>query len=157
MSARCRQEYSRKPCFNMLTNPAKGAVWGQKRHMGTSTVLSAVEWLQPSRLPNTSCGDICTPACKLHKHQRVSHCFGQVSDSVRSTVLTVTLSKKKNPHFMPFFCETVHNSLDNDDLKIKTNRQMWLLWRCRHWWRTHKRTHTQTDRQIRTHVVRMMW
>ena len=25
-----------------------------------------------SRLPTTSSGDICMPACKLHKHQRVS-------------------------------------------------------------------------------------
>ena len=40
--------------------------------MGTSTVLSAMEWQQPSWLPTTSSGDICMPACKLHKHQRVS-------------------------------------------------------------------------------------
>jgi len=33
---------------------------------------SAMEWRQPSRLPTTSSGDICIPACKLHKHQRVS-------------------------------------------------------------------------------------
>ena len=44
----------------------------QKRRMGTSTVLSAMEWRQPSRLPTTSSGDICMPAYKLHKHQRVS-------------------------------------------------------------------------------------
>jgi len=31
-----------------------------------------MEWLQPSRLPTASSGDICIPACKLHKHQRVS-------------------------------------------------------------------------------------
>ena len=40
--------------------------------MGTSTVLSAMEWQQLSRLPITSSGDICMPAFKLHKHQRVS-------------------------------------------------------------------------------------
>jgi len=40
--------------------------------MGTSTVLSAMEWQQPSRLPTTSSGDICMLAYKLHKHQRVS-------------------------------------------------------------------------------------
>jgi len=38
----------------------------------TSTVLSVMEWRQPSKLPTTSSGDICMPACKLHKHQRVS-------------------------------------------------------------------------------------
>ena len=31
-----------------------------------------MEWQQPSRLLTTSSGDICKPACKLHKHQRVS-------------------------------------------------------------------------------------
>jgi len=35
--------------------------------MGTSTVPSAMKWRQPSRLPTTSSGDICIPACKLHK------------------------------------------------------------------------------------------
>jgi len=40
--------------------------------MGTSTVLSAMEWQQPSRLPTTSSGDIRMPAYKLHKNQRVS-------------------------------------------------------------------------------------
>jgi len=44
----------------------------RKRRMCTSTVLSAMELRQPSRLPTTSSGDICMPACKLHKHQRVS-------------------------------------------------------------------------------------
>jgi len=44
----------------------------QKRRMGTSTVLSAMEWQQLSRLHTTLSGDICMPACKLHKHQRVS-------------------------------------------------------------------------------------
>ena len=44
----------------------------QKRRMGTLIVLSAMEWQQPSRLPTTSSGDICMPAYKLHKHQRVS-------------------------------------------------------------------------------------
>jgi len=38
----------------------------------TVTVLSAMEWRQPSRLPTPSSGDICMPAYKLHKHQRVS-------------------------------------------------------------------------------------
>jgi len=42
----------------------------RKRHTGTSTVLSAMEWRQPSRLPTTSSGDICISACKLHKHKR---------------------------------------------------------------------------------------
>jgi len=40
--------------------------------MGTSTVLSAKEWRQPSRLSTTSPVDICMPACKMHKHHRVS-------------------------------------------------------------------------------------
>jgi len=44
----------------------------QKRRMGTSTVLSAMEWRHPSRLPTTSSGDICMPVCKLHRFQRVS-------------------------------------------------------------------------------------
>jgi len=44
----------------------------QKRRMGTSIVLSAMEWRQPSRLPTTSSGDMCVPACKLHTPQRVS-------------------------------------------------------------------------------------
>ena len=39
--------------------------------MGTSTVPSATKWRQPSRLHTTSSGDICMPAYKLHKHQRV--------------------------------------------------------------------------------------
>jgi len=39
---------------------------------GHIKVLSAMEWQQPSRLPTTSSGDICMPAYKLHKHQRVS-------------------------------------------------------------------------------------
>jgi len=43
-----------------------------RKGMGTSKVLSAMEWQQPSQLPTTSAGDICIPACKLHKHQRVS-------------------------------------------------------------------------------------
>jgi len=47
----------------------------QKRHMGTSTVLSAMEWRQPSRLPTTSSGDIFMPAYKLHKYQRESSGF----------------------------------------------------------------------------------
>ena len=42
------------------------------RCMGTSTVLSAMKWPQPSWLPTTSSGDICGSACKLHKHQQVS-------------------------------------------------------------------------------------
>ena len=52
----------------------------QKRRMGTSTVLSAMEWQQPSRLPITSSGDICMPACKLHKHQRVSSGLSHLID-----------------------------------------------------------------------------
>ena len=44
----------------------------RKRCMGTSTVPSTMEWWQPSRLPTTSSADICMPACKLHRHQRVS-------------------------------------------------------------------------------------
>ena len=36
------------------------------------TVPSAMEWQQPSRLPTISSRDIYMPACKLHKHQRVS-------------------------------------------------------------------------------------
>jgi len=31
--------------------------------MGTSFVLSAMEWRQPSQLPTTSSGDICMLAC----------------------------------------------------------------------------------------------
>ena len=50
----------------------------QKRRMGTSTVLSAMEWRQPSQLPTTSSGDICMPACKLHKHQQVSSGLSRV-------------------------------------------------------------------------------
>ena len=41
----------------------------RKRPMGTSAVLSAIEWRQPSRLPTTSSGDICMPTCKLHKQK----------------------------------------------------------------------------------------
>jgi len=42
-------------------------------HMNiVQTMLSAMEWRQLSRLPTTSSGDICMPACKLHKHQWVS-------------------------------------------------------------------------------------
>jgi len=40
--------------------------------MGTSTVPSAIERRQLSRRHTISSGDICMPACKLHKHQRVS-------------------------------------------------------------------------------------
>jgi len=43
-----------------------------RRRMGTSTVLSAMEWRQLSQLPTTSSVDICMPACELHKHERVS-------------------------------------------------------------------------------------
>ena len=35
--------------------------------MGTSTVLSAIEWQQVLWLPTTSSGDIFLPAYKLHK------------------------------------------------------------------------------------------
>jgi len=40
--------------------------------MGTSAVPSATEWRQLSRHQTISSEDICMPACKLHKHQRVS-------------------------------------------------------------------------------------
>jgi len=43
-------------------------IW-RRRRMSTSTVPSAMEWRQPSRLPTTSSRDICKPACKLHKRQ----------------------------------------------------------------------------------------
>ena len=47
-----------------------------------------------------------------------SHCFWQTSDSVCTTVLTVTLSTKKKPRFARFFCRDVHNKLEND---LETN------------------------------------
>jgi len=54
----------------------------QKRRMCTSTVLSAIEWRQMSRQPTTSYGDICMPAYKLHKHQRVSSDLSQLIKSI---------------------------------------------------------------------------
>ena len=47
------------------------------------------------------------------------HCFWQASDSVCTTVLTVTLSKKKT-RFARFFCRGVHNKLEND---LETNNK----------------------------------
>ena len=44
----------------------------RRRRVGTSTVLSVMDWRQPSWLPTTSSGDICMPACKLLKQLRVS-------------------------------------------------------------------------------------
>jgi len=46
------------------------------------------------------------------------HYFWQASYSACTTVLTETLSKKKNPHFARFFCCDVHNKLEND---LETN------------------------------------
>ena len=42
------------------------------RNMSTSIGVSAKKWQELSQLPITSSGDICMPACKLHRHQRVS-------------------------------------------------------------------------------------
>jgi len=49
-------------------NAVRALNFCQKRRMGTSTVLSAIEWRQLSWLPTTSSGgrDIYMPACKLH-------------------------------------------------------------------------------------------
>ena len=44
----------------------------QRRRRGTSAVPSATEWQQLSRQQTISSEEICMPACKLHKHQRVS-------------------------------------------------------------------------------------
>jgi len=57
--------------------------------MGTSTVLSAVEWQQPSWLHTTSSGDICVPACKLHKHQRVTSRLRFVTPDKESNMSTL--------------------------------------------------------------------
>ena len=51
-------------------------------HIMASTVLSAMEWQQSSRLPTTSSGDICMPAYKMHKHQRVSSGLSHLIKSV---------------------------------------------------------------------------
>jgi len=67
-----RLDVSCRLCKGHENNAVRTMKICQKRRMGTSTVLSAMEWRQPSRLPTTSSGDICMPACKLHKHQRVS-------------------------------------------------------------------------------------
>jgi len=41
----------------------------EETYGASSTVLSAMEWQQLSRLPTTSSGDIGMTAYKLHKHQ----------------------------------------------------------------------------------------
>ena len=41
-------------------------------HINSAFCDGMAELRQPSQLPTTSSGDICMPACKLHKHQRVS-------------------------------------------------------------------------------------
>jgi len=66
------QESKRKNTKTPKKNAVRALKNCRKRRMGTSTVLSAMEWRQPSRLPTTSSGVIWTPACKLHKHQPVS-------------------------------------------------------------------------------------
>ena len=76
------------------------------------------------------------------------HCFWQVSDSVCTTVLTMTLSKKNKQRFARFFCCDVHNKLENDS---ETNNKqtnvldltMWtLVMRARAHTHTHTHTHT---------------
>ena len=69
-----RSDVSCRLCKSLRAREQRGASTEicQKRRMGTSTVLSAMEWQQLSRLPTTSSGDICMPAYKLHKHQRIS-------------------------------------------------------------------------------------
>ena len=56
------------------------------RHINSTSVSSAMEWRQQSRLPTTSSGDICTPACKLHKHQQVS---SDLSNWIKRVVWTL--------------------------------------------------------------------
>jgi len=78
----------------------------RRRRMGTKTVPSAMEWRQPSQLPTTSSGDICMPACKLHKHQRVISGFVTPDkESSMSTLWRKSLSRyaaencwQKRPH-----------------------------------------------------------
>jgi len=67
-----RSDISCRLCKGHENNAVRALEICQKRRMGTSTVLSAMEWQQFSLLPTTSSGDICMPAYKLHKHQRVS-------------------------------------------------------------------------------------
>jgi len=57
--------------------------------MGTSTVLSAMEWQPPSRLPTTSSGDICMPAYKLHKHHHPTSKLRFVTPDKESSMSTL--------------------------------------------------------------------
>ena len=68
---KAQSDVSCRLCKGHEKNAVRALRICRKRHMGTSTVLSAMEWRQPSRLPTTSSGDICMLAYKLYKHQRV--------------------------------------------------------------------------------------
>jgi len=69
--------------------------------MGTSTVLSAMEWRQLSRLPTTSSWDICMPARKLHKHQRVS---SDMSHLIKRVVWARCGKSKSLSRYAPEIC-----------------------------------------------------
>jgi len=62
-----------------------------------------------------------------------THCFWQASDSVCTTVLTVTLSKKKNRASCGFFVVMSTTNL-NMSWKQTTNKQMYLICQCGRWW-----------------------
>ena len=84
-----------------------------------------------------------------------NHCFWQASDSVCTTVLTVTLSKQKNGASCGFFCPDVHNKLEND---LETNNKQTNV--CDLTMRTLvMHTHTLslsfTHTHTHTHVVRV--
>jgi len=113
--------------------------------------------------------DECSPHL-LHLHtvriirmlpavRRRNHCFWQASDSVCTTVLTVTLSKNKKPRFARFFCCDVHNKKlysQNSTLKLENdletnNKQTNVLDLTMRTLMMHTHTHTHAH----THVVRV--
>ena len=77
-----RSDVGRRLRKGRVNNALRALKICRKRRMGTSTVLSAIEWRQTSRQPTTSYGDICMPAYKLHKHQRVSSDLSQLIKSI---------------------------------------------------------------------------
>ena len=92
------------------------------------------------------------PLAPLSMWTLVHHCFWQASDSVWTTVFTVTLSKKKRAsrafgccHIINILSLTVHNKLEND---LETsNRQTNVIDLTMRTLVTHTNTHTHTHIQ----------
>jgi len=102
----------------------------------------------------------CTRACASMQRCRnffametiANHCFWQASDSVCTTVLTVTMSRKKT-RFARFFHCDVHSKLQND--LETTNKQTNVIDSTMRTLVMHTNKHTHTHTHTHTHVVRV--